>query len=100
MIAKVEEDKSEYKTGTHKLSQKPLTQKRTAKPAAKGLIIDLSKQERIDLAQLDPEAMTPEDRKKISAKLRRRMKQAANEMDFELAAAIRDVVHTLEKAEE
>jgi excinuclease ABC subunit B len=100
MIAKVEEDENEYKTGTHKLSQKPLTQKRTAKPAAKGLVIDLSKQERVDLSQLDPEAMTPEDRKKLSAKLRRRMKQAANEMDFELAAAIRDVVNALEKVEE
>lgn len=100
MIAKVEEDENEYRTGTHKLSQKPLTQKRTAKPAAKGLVIDLSKQERVDLSQLDPEAMTPEDRKKLSAKLRRRMKQAANEMDFELAATIRDVVHAMEKVEE
>jgi excinuclease UvrABC helicase subunit UvrB len=96
MIAKVEEDESEYKTGTHKLSQKPLTQKRKGNAPAKGLVIDLSKQERVDLSQLEPEAMTPDDRKKLASKLRRRMKQAANDMDFELAAMIRDTVHGLE----
>ena len=96
MIAKVEEDESEYKTGTHKLSQKPLTQKRKGNAVAKGLVIDLSKQERVDLSQLEPEAMTPDDRKKLASKLRRRMKQAANDMDFELAAMIRDTVQGLE----
>ncbi len=47
--------------------------------------------------RLDPEGMTPDDRKLFAAKLRRRMKQAANDMDFELATVIRDVVKRLEE---
>ena len=45
---------------------------------------------------ISPEELTPYDRKRLAERLRRRMKQAANEMDFELAAAIRDVVSQLE----
>ena len=58
-------------------------------------IIQLSKREEIDLTTIDPEAMTPDDKKKLIPKLRRRMKVAANDMDFELAAAIRDAVTSL-----
>jgi len=96
MIAKVEEDEAEYKTGTKKRGKLSLGQSTSAKPTPKGLLIDLSKNEQVDLLALEPEAMTPEDRKKLAAKLRRRMKQAANEMDFELAAEIRDVVNRIE----
>jgi len=57
----------------------------------------LSKHEQIDLSTIDPESFTPDDKKKLAAKLRKRMKQAANEMDYELAAEIRNVVTLLEK---
>lgn len=98
MIAKVEDDQKDYqiKKKTGKLSQLDL---RKAGPTApKGMIIDLSKQEQVDLSRVNPEGMTPDDRRKLAAKLRRKMKQAANDMDFELAAQIRDVVRDLEEA--
>lgn len=53
--------------------------------------------EKIDLNAIQPEALTPADKEKLTKKLTRRMKQAANEMDFELAALIRDKVITLEE---
>ncbi len=61
-------------------------------------VIQLSKHEEVDLTKIDPEAMTPDDKIKLAAKLRRRMKVAANDMDYELAAEIRNVVTTLEAA--
>lgn len=60
------------------------------------LVINLSKHEQIDLAQLDPDALTPAQRKQLAGKLRRRMKQAANDLDFELATLLRDQVKALE----
>jgi len=101
MIAKVEDDDKDYaikkKVGKH-LSQ--LDQRKTGRVAPKGMIIDLSKQEQVDISKVSADSMTPDDRRKLGAKLRRRMKQAANDMDFELAAQIRDVVHELETASE
>lgn len=102
MIAKVEEDPAEYQTKKRqgrRLSQLEQRKADSAPAKPKGMIIELSKQEQIDLTKLDPEGMTPDDRRKLSARLRRRMKQAANDMDFELAAQIRDVVHEIENAE-
>lgn len=98
MIAKVEDDQKDYqiKKKTGKLSQLDL--RKTGPTAPKGMIIDLSKQEQVDLSKVNPEGMTPDDRRKLAAKLRRKMKQAANDMDFELAAQIRDVVRDLEEA--
>lgn len=56
-----------------------------------GLIVSLSKKESIDLDTLNPEDMTPAEIKVMIPKLNRRMKQAANDMDFELAALLRDL---------
>ncbi len=101
MIAKVEDDQHDYQVKKKlgkRLSQLEQRRADAAPPAPKGMIIELSKQEKIDLTKLDPEGMTPDDRRKLAAKLRRRMKQAANEMDFELAAQLRDVVHAIENA--
>jgi len=64
----------------------------------KGTIIRLSKKEAINLQDIDAENMTPAQKKQMAGKLRRRMKQAANEMDYELAALIRDKVSSLEAA--
>ncbi|MEN8252865.1 MAG: excinuclease ABC subunit UvrB [Patescibacteria group bacterium] len=63
---------------------------------AAALYVQLSKAQRVDLNQLNPEAMTPDERKKMIEKLNRRMKAAANEMDFELAVIIRDKISTLQ----
>lgn len=52
--------------------------------------INLSKTERIDLRAIKSEELTPADRTKLAAKLRRRMHVAANDLDFELAATLRD----------
>lgn len=61
------------------------------------LMVDLGK-ERIDLNALDLQALTPIDREKLAKKLSRRMKEAANQMDFELAAILRDQIQELKKA--
>ncbi|MCB9802375.1 MAG: excinuclease ABC subunit UvrB [Pseudomonadales bacterium] len=61
-----------------------------------GMVVQLNKTERIDLSQIDPNALTAYDKKKLAAKLKRRMAAAVKEMDFELAAVIRDVVRELE----
>ncbi|HEX7017471.1 MAG TPA: helicase-related protein, partial [Patescibacteria group bacterium] len=58
--------------------------------------LQLSKNETIVLEDIKAEELTPYDRKRLAERLRRRMKQAANEMDFELAAAIRDAASQLE----
>jgi excinuclease UvrABC helicase subunit UvrB len=47
--------------------------------------------------QIVVEDLTPLDRKKLAAKLRRRMSQAAKDLDYELAAILRDHIYRLEK---
>ncbi|MBP7740663.1 excinuclease ABC subunit UvrB [Candidatus Woesebacteria bacterium] len=59
------------------------------------VIVQLKKGEQIDLNMIDPEKMTPDDKIQLSAKLKRRMNIAVKDMDFELAAIIRDIVKTL-----
>jgi excinuclease ABC subunit B len=59
-------------------------------------VIQLSKRDSVDLNHFDPESLTPADRQKLAGKLRRRMHQAADEMDFELAAKLRDLGKSLE----
>ncbi len=61
------------------------------------MIIKVSKDETIDLSEINPQALTPQDKKKLIKKLERRMRQAAKDLDFELAALIRDTVKTLQK---
>jgi excinuclease ABC subunit B len=70
-------------------------QKRSDAPESGGMIISLNKHEQINLTEINPSSLTPADAKRLSAKLRRRMNQAARDMDFELAAVIRDVLATL-----
>ena len=54
------------------------------------------KDERDHLLDTSPDSLTPYDKKQVIKKLRRGMKQAAVELDFELAAKIRDKVAQLE----
>ncbi|MEA2056294.1 MAG: excinuclease ABC subunit UvrB [Patescibacteria group bacterium] len=62
------------------------------------IIIRISKKETIDLSEIKPDALTPQDKKRLINKLERRMRQAARDLDFELATVIRDTVHTLRRS--
>ena len=59
------------------------------------LRVELNKNEHIDLASIDPTALTPSEKKQLTNKLRRRMLQAAKAMDFELATILRDTIASL-----
>lgn len=61
-----------------------------------GTVVSLTKSEQIDLSNIEPEAMTPADKKKLVRKLKRRMNQAAKDMDYELAALLRDSIKKIE----
>ena len=66
------------------------------KPQAAKLVIALNKTEQVDIAKIKPNDMTPYDKRSMATKLRRRMNQAAKDMDFELAAILRDTIKELE----
>ncbi|MBQ6437992.1 UvrB/UvrC motif-containing protein, partial [bacterium] len=66
----------------------------------KPLVIQLDKKTAIDLNNFDPDAYTPHELKQLTPKLKRQMTKAANLMDFELAAMLRDLVFTIEKQTE
>ncbi len=59
-------------------------------------IIQLSKKESVDLDTIDPSALPPSDRQKLIKGLTRQMNQAAKDLDFELAAQIRDKIELLQ----
>ena len=59
-------------------------------------LVNLGK-EQVDLVAVKADSLTPDDKRKMVKKLKRRMRQAADEMDFELAAVLRDKVGELEK---
>jgi excinuclease ABC subunit B len=91
MIAKTEDDKPKYGKKDRRTGEVVETPKN---------IIHLSKNEDLDLNKIDIEGLTPYDRKNLTSKLTRRMKQAANDMDFELAAELRDIVKRVKEAGE
>jgi excinuclease ABC subunit B len=68
---------------------------KTEAPPEEGMVINLNKNERLDLSKINASALTPHDKKTLAAKLKRRMSQAAKEMDFELAVVLRDIIATL-----
>ncbi|HSW89281.1 MAG TPA: excinuclease ABC subunit UvrB [Patescibacteria group bacterium] len=57
--------------------------------------IQLDKHTKIDLDQVDPESMTPQDKEKLKKQLTRKMNDAARLWNFELAARLRDTITTL-----
>jgi excinuclease ABC subunit B len=69
---------------------------KTKRKYGEPMYVQLNKNEKIDLNAIDPGALLPADKNRLIPKLRRRMKLAANEMDFELAAILRDVLTKLE----
>jgi len=60
------------------------------------IFLQINQRERLDLSQIDAEELTPDDKEKLSKKLKTQMKKAANELDYELAALIRDKIKELE----
>ncbi len=80
-----------------KLLEREKNKKRKRKAGElESVIIQVSKNERIDLSQIQANALTPQDRKRLIKKLTKRMKQAARDMDFELAAILRDKIREIE----
>lgn len=61
----------------------------------KGTTIRLSKKEVVNLDAVNPEAMMPAEKTKLVRKLNRRMNQAARDLDYELAALLRDTIEKL-----
>lgn len=59
-------------------------------------ILETGKIYRDTLPEIDATSLTPIDRKKLIAKLRREMKLAARDLHFELAAELRDKIKELE----
>ncbi|MBU0578819.1 UvrB/UvrC motif-containing protein [Patescibacteria group bacterium] len=57
-------------------------------------LVDLEK-EQVDLVAVKADNLTPDDKRKMVKKLRTRMRLAADQMDFELAAVLRDKVGEL-----
>lgn len=57
-------------------------------------IVDVGK-EQVDITAVKADSLTPDDKRKMIKKLRTRMRKAADEMDFELAAVLRDKVEEL-----
>lgn len=78
-----------------KLNRKERWKRAEDEVKEKGLIIKLSRDEQIDISKIEPAALTPQDKKTLAAKLRRRMLQASRDMDFELATILRDTISTL-----
>lgn len=61
----------------------------------KGLVIQLSKKDFIDLEELEPAGLTPAEKQKLLKKLDLKMRRAAADLDFELAAILRDKIQAL-----
>lgn len=80
-----------------KKSQSEVRKAEEKRASQDSLYISLSSKERIDLKAIDANSLPPDDRKKLARKLRRRMLEAAKDMDFELAALLRDHITELEK---
>lgn len=59
------------------------------------LIVNLDKKTALDLNNFHPQDYTPYERQVLAGKLRRAMSKAAKEMDFELAAVLRDSARSL-----
>lgn len=61
-----------------------------------GTVVPLNKRESIVLETIEPETLTPSDKKSLIRRLQRVMNEAAKDWNFELAAQIRDTISRLE----
>src|SRR3989344_8326495 len=60
-------------------------------------IIQLSKNQAVDLTDLKVDSLTPLDKTKLIKALTKRMREAAKLMDFEQAAEVRDLINTIKE---
>jgi excinuclease ABC subunit B len=60
-------------------------------------VIFLSKSETVDLSTFNPAELTPLEKRQFTKKFSTRMKRAADTMDYELAAILRDFIREMEK---
>jgi len=65
------------------------------KTKQKAIYLQLNKNQRLNLTAIEAEALTPDERVKLTKQLKRQMTKAANDLDFELAALIRDKIGEL-----
>lgn len=83
---------------TPKSIQKPIRDqliKRQPKNTPAPTVIQLSRKEAVDLKTLDPDSLTPQDKKRLIRSLNRKMLSEAKLLNFELAAKIRDKIQDL-----
>lgn len=113
MIQKVEESDAQGSAGIHsskksrsrvsfqaQQTQQYLDRSQNQKDRIQKLptsVIILSKQESLDLRTFDPNNLTPLEVKQYEKKLSRRMRLAADTMDYELAAILRDLIEQMGK---
>jgi len=64
---------------------------------SQGMIVQLSKKEMVDINEIHGDDFLPAEKDEMIKKLTRVMKRAADEMDFELAAILRDKVRELKE---
>lgn len=79
MIARVKEEDEKYGTGRKK-----------------SIEVAITKNKKIELKDINPEDLTPVEKKQYIRALTRQMNAAAKAMNFEMAADIRDVITTLQ----
>ena len=91
----IDRDEEDQKYGRDNNLGLPLVSRSGRAVGKKPLIIKLTKKEAFDLNNFDPEAYAPAEIKMIIPKLRHQMRVAADKMEFELAATIRDAVNKL-----
>ncbi len=96
LVNRVKEDEPKYNNlsdALHKESSRSGKGKQGKPP----VWVELKKGETVDLNEISDEQLLPAERDKLIKQLNKAMRNAANEMDFELAALIRDKVKSLEQ---
>lgn len=80
---------------TPRTSRNPQHSNQAPRPQAGKTIVAVNKKTSLVLEDLDPNALTPQDKEKIIRQLTRSMNAASREWNFELAAQIRDTISKL-----
>lgn len=73
-----------------------ITPKTIKKPIRKNLVIRQKEREEKKISKIDVNALTPQEKKDMIPKLKKKMRLAARNLEFEVAASIRDKIRELE----
>lgn len=95
LVARVKEEEQTFKSLSEALDKDG--QPKKSSNGKKPIYVQLKKNDIVDLNEIISENLMPAEREKMIKALTRVMRNAANEMDFELAAIIRDKVKELEE---